>query len=198
MNQISTDQRGTITQIGNTMRVENALVEDVFTNNQRTGYVLISYAIPGANQMTFIELLRLNVVRNTSITNQLGTPICLCEIEKGMWVDAHFSAAMTRSIPPQSTASRIIVHAEPGVVNVTTDRVAGVDIQNRFLYTGNPNDINDQMRFVITNSTLILDRHGNVIPLRALRQGQMVRVDHANFQTASIPPQTTAFRVQII
>lgn len=198
MNQTSADQRGTISQFGNIMRVENALVEDVFTSSRRTGYVMISYAVPGSDQMIYIELLRLNVVRNTAITNQFGVPLCFCDIKKGMWVDAQFSAAMTRSIPPQSTAYWIVVHEEQEPVNVTTDRVTSVDISNRFLYTGNPNDINDQMRFIVSNSTVIFDQSGNIIPLSAIQPGQMVRVEHANFQTASIPPQTTAFRIQLL
>ena len=50
----------------------------------------------------------------------------------------------------------------------------------------------------MTDSTIILDRRGNRIQLENLRPGQMVRIEHATFQTASIPPQTTAFRVQVL
>jgi len=73
-----------------------------------------------------------------------------------------------------------------------------IDVNNNFLYTGNPNNVDSQIRFVIPNSTIISDQNGNPIDLDSLQQGQMVRVTHANFQTASIPPQTTAFHVQLI
>lgn len=56
----------------------------------------------------------------------------------------------------------------------------------------------DQMRFIVSDSTVMLDRRGNRINLRNLRPGMKVRVEHADFQTASIPPQTTAFRVQVL
>jgi len=105
---------------------------------------------------------------------------------------------MTRSIPPQSNAFRITVVGENEPSNVTVGRVLSTDINNNFLYTGRANSISSIMRFVITDATRILDRRGNRISLRNLRPGQTVRVEHATFQTASIPPQTTAFNVQII
>ncbi len=198
MDNTAADPRGTISQNSRIMHVENALVEEVFTNNRRTGYILISYGVEDQNDMIYIETLRLNVDRNTVIINQFGQELSLYELRKGMWIDADFSSAMTRSIPPQSTAYRIIVRADNPSVNVTTDRVAEVDVRNGFLYTGNPYDISDQMRFVVNNATVILDRNGNPMRLGALQPGQLVRVEHANFQTLSIPPQTTAFRIQLL
>lgn len=116
-----------------------------------------------------------------------------------MFVNAVFSSRMTRSIPSQSNAFLIITQRraqEP--VNVTTDRITAVDIPGSSIFTGNPNDINDQMRFIITDRTQITDRNGRSVGIRALRPGQLVRINHANFQTASIPPQTTAFQIQIL
>ncbi|MGF7146010.1 hypothetical protein HNQ56_004458 [Anaerotaenia torta] len=192
------DSRGTITQHGRNLRIENALVEEVFTNNRRTGNILISYRIDGQNGLARIETLRLNVDQATVITNQFDQELCLCEIRTGMWIDAEFSSAMTRSIPPQSAAYRIVVRGDSASVSVTTDRVVDVNARNRFLLTGNPYDTTDQIRFVVTNATSILDRNGRPIRLEAIRPGQMVRIEHANFQTASIPPQTTAFRIQLL
>lgn len=196
MNNID-DTRGTISQSGNIMRVDNALVEEVSSTSRNTGHLLISYAVPGSNGMISIELLRLNISRNTVITNSLGLPMCLCDIRKGMWIDGLFSSIMTKSNPPQANAFLIVARkqAQPSM-NVTTDRVAMVDVNNGFLYTGNPHNINTQMKFVITDNTIILNRNGIPIGLHLLRPGQLVRVNHANFQTASIPPQTTAFFVQ--
>ncbi|MBP6887197.1 MAG: hypothetical protein KBC20_03970 [Oscillospiraceae bacterium] len=66
------------------------------------------------------------------------------------------------------------------------------------LVTGHPSDINRQKRFVVTDDTVIRNRNGRLIPLGALRPGQRVEITHANFQTMSIPPQTTAFRIQVL
>lgn len=198
MDTANTGKRGTISQTGSILHIQNALVEDVYTSNSRTGYVLVSYALPGQKEMVFIELLRLNVSWDTILINQFGDPITLCSIRKGMWVNTEFSSAMTRSIPPQARAYRIVAIIENRLFRITTDAIVSVDAKNGFLYTGNPNDMTDQMRFVITNATEIMDLDGNLIPLTALQPGQVVRVEHANFQTASIPPQTTAFRIKVV
>lgn len=196
---MNNDNRGTISQQGNIMRVDNALVEEVYAHNRTTGHLLISYAVPKSNRMTSIELLRLNISRDAVILNSLGLRICLCDIRKGMWVDSIFSPIMTRSIPPQSNAFLVVARRDlQSSLSVTTDRIAMVDVNHNFLYTGNPNNINSQIRFVISDSTVISDRNGTPISLHTLRPGQMVRVTHSNFQTASIPPQTPAFHVQLL
>lgn len=197
---MANDPRGTIIQQGNLMRINNALVEESFCSNNSNGYIVVSYSVHRANNITMIEHIRLNLNRNTVILNAFGQRLCTCCINEGMWVNAVFSGRMTRSIPPQANALFITVtqrRPQPPSA-VTTDRIAYIDTDNRFLYTGNPNDISDQTRYVITGATTITDRNGRPVRLNNLRPGQMVRITHANFQTASIPPQTTAFHIQIL
>lgn len=192
------DPRGTIIQTGNVMRINNALVEEVSCANTNR-FIIISYAVPEANQTVTIQNIRLNINRNTTILDSFGRILNLCDIREGMWVNAIFSSRMTRSIPPQSNAYLIIVQRNnTAPVSVTTDRIASVDAANNILYTGNPRDINTQTRFIITNRTLITDRSGRPIRLGMLRPGQLVKITHANFQTASIPPQTTAYHIQLL
>ncbi|MBO5524338.1 MAG: hypothetical protein J5986_11795 [Roseburia sp.] len=197
---MNNDPRGTMTMQGNLMRIENAFVEEAFCSNPANGYLIVSYSQPDENNRNFIQTLRLNLNRNTVVMNTSGQRICLCCIREGMWINALFSSRMTRSIPPQSTAFFILAQrgtaAPPSVT--TTGRIAWVDTDNRFLYTGNPGNINTQTRYVITDTTSITNRFGNPIRLSALRPGQTVRITHANFQTASIPPQTTAFDIQLL
>lgn len=180
----------------NVITAENAFIESINTDN-RTGYVTISYGVMGDYCLINMQVVTLIVGRETIIRDQFGQALSFRDLREGMTVDAVFSANMTRSIPPQSRAFSITV-IENMNFNVTEDRVAFVDTANNFLYTGNPNDINSQMRFVITDSTVIRDRRGNRIRLSDLRPGDFVRVEHAIFQTMSIPPQTTAFNVQML
>ncbi|MGL6221877.1 MAG: hypothetical protein ACRC36_27885 [Lacrimispora sphenoides] len=198
MNDTTSGRRGTISQVGSILHIENALVEDVFTSNSRTGYVLVSYAAPGRNEMINIELLQLNVDWDTILINQFGDSISLCTVRKGMWINAEFSAAMTRSIPPQTKAFRIVAFLQMPAYRTTTDWIVSVDVANGFLVTGNPDDETDQMRFVVSRATEILDQNNNPIRFSSLQPGQLVRVEHANFQTASIPPQSTAYRIQLV
>jgi len=177
--------------------VQDALIEEIFADN-RTGYVTISYGVRGDFNMIHMNLVVLIVSRDTIIRDQSGRNLSFRDLREGMVVDAEFSSAMTSSIPPQSRAFRITVNNINRSSNVRVDKVLRVDTNNNFLFTGNANDISTQMRFVITNSTIILDRGGNRISLRNLRPGQTVRVEHASFQTPSIPPQTTAFSVRVL
>lgn len=197
---MNNDPRGTIVQQGNTLRIDNALVEEAFCLNNSTGNLLISYAMPEANMITSIQTLQLNINRNTIIVDSFGRNVNLCNIQAGMWINAIFSSRMTRSIPPQSNALMIIVQrqAQQNVPSVTTDRIAFVDLCNNFVYTGNPNNPNSQIRFVVSNTTPITDQFGRPIRINSLRPGQMVRVTHESFMTASIPPQTTALSIQLI
>ena len=180
----------------NVITAENAFIEDINIDN-RTAYVTISYGVLGDFNTINMEIVTLIVGRDTVIMDQLGQSMSIRDLREGMRVDAVFSAAMTRSIPPQSRAYRITVISDMQS-SFTEGRVLEVDPANRFLYTGIPFDIMSQTRFVITDATTIRDRRGRIIRLRDLSPGDFVRVEHANFMTMSIPPQTTAFDIQVI
>ena len=185
------------------INVEDAVIEEIFQDNN-VSYVTISYGVLGDFNTINMELVRLVVDRNTIIRDRRGRRMGVRDLRVGNVVDASFSTAMTRSIPPQSRAFSITLIREyvnpiqPGFPNIVEDRIMEVDRNNNFLITGNPFDMMSQMRFVVDNSTEIFDRRGNRIRLRDLRPGQMVRVEHADFMTMSIPPQTTAFRIWVI
>ena len=180
----------------NTITAENAFIEDINIDN-RTAYVTISYGVLGDFNTINMEIVTLIVGRDTVIMDQLGQSMSIRDLREGMRVDAVFSAVMTRSIPPQSRAYRITVISDMQS-SFNEGRVLEVDPANRFLYTGIPFDIMSQTRFVVTDATTIRDRRGRIIRLRDLSPGDFVRVEHANFMTMSIPPQTTAYDIQVL
>ncbi len=179
------------------IRTRGAIIEDISGSN-RAGKVTISYGVMGDFQIIHKEILVLIVNHNTIIRNRSGRSMTLQDLRIGMIVDVEYSSAMTRSLPPQSVAYNITVVGAIKAPNVKIGRVLSVDVTNRFFVTGEENDMSSQMRFVVSNETVIRDRRGNQIALRNLRIGQTVRVEHASFQTASIPPQTTAYLVQVM
>ncbi len=179
------------------IRTRDSVIEEIRTD-RNAGFVTISYGVMGDFNVLHMELVTLVVTRDTIIQDRSGRNLPFRDLREGMVVNAEFSSAMTKSIPPQARAFRIVVVNRNAVSDITVGRVLKVDLRNRFLYTGSANDRSSQMRFVITNSTLILDRNRNEISLRNIRVGQRVRVEHAKNQTFSIPPQSTAFVVQII
>ena len=197
MNRNSSGSQGMTYLSENIIHVENALIEEVATDTGRRGYVLISFQAGDDNNMIYMQEVRLNVAEETIIIDEEGRPLNLYAFKEGMRIDADISAAMTRSIPPQSYAYRIVLLHEKASV-ISTGRVVGVDIENGFLLTGNPYDINDQFIFTISSETEITDRNNNTISLEEIQPGQQVRVEHAIFQTLSIPPQSPAYRVKVI
>ena len=223
------DPLGFLFPLGNTMRINNAFVEEASCTNNSNGSILISYQEPGSNNITTIQNLRLNINRNTTVLNSFGQNMCICCLQRGMRVNVIAESRTTRSIPPQSNALFIMVQSgfpsRPPVQpqpprppfppqpprppfppqpprppqqpsSTTTGRIVQIDFNNNYVLTANPNNISDQTRFNVTNSTTFTNRFGAPIRFRSLRPGQMVRVTHANFSTLSIPPQTTAFNIQ--
>ncbi len=176
--------------------IQDGLIENIYRDD-RTGYVTISYSLSEDFDMN-MQIVTLIVSRGTRIRDQFGRHLRFQDLREGMIVDAVISSIMTRSYPPQSNAFIITVRNSEMPYDVTVDRIIEVDLDNSFLYTGDPYDMLDQMRFVVTDSTIILDNRDNMLELEDLRPGQMVRVEHAIFQTASIPPQTTAFLIQVL
>lgn len=178
---------------------QNALIENIFTRN-RIGFVTISYVEAGRNRIRNVRLVTLIVGNETRIIDQFGTPGSIRELKAGMIVNARFSAVMTRSNPPQSRASCIVIVKTSSSTLIEEGRVINVDEIGGFGYilTGNPRNPNRQMKYVVSKATKLRDNRGNRISLRRIRPGQIVRIERESFQTASIPPQTSAISVQII
>ncbi|SFR69842.1 hypothetical protein [Anaeromicropila populeti] len=181
----------------NVIYVRDALIEEVF-HDRNAGYVTISYGEIGNFNIVHIRVVQLLVGQTTIIQNRSGQSLLLRDLRKGMTVDAVFSNLMTASEPPQARAFEIIVWNEETHSNTVVDRVITVNTENHFFITGKANLPEKQIRFNVNPQTVLLDQRGNRICLCRIRAGQMVKVTHADFMTFSIPPQTTAYRVQIV
>lgn len=180
----------------NVFRVSSAVIQEI-TGGRNTALVTISYqnCIGCAGQSGSVRLV---VNQDTTILDERGRNIPAGELERGMTVDASFSSAMTRSIPPQSQAFFIRITGRAPAAQTTTGRILEVNTRGSFIVILRSQNPSSAVRFNLTDSTVILDPLGRRIPLSSLRPGFRVRVRHAAFRTASIPPQTTAFSVQII
>ena len=122
---MNTETRGTLSRRGNISQITNAFVEEVNAfSNTSTGYIIVSYAASPGQQSDNIQMLRLNINRNTVILDSSGQVISLSEIRPQTWINAVFSSAMTRSIHP-STGKCISDHgteAAPSNWNCNIDR----------------------------------------------------------------------------
>ncbi len=59
------------------------------------------------------------------------------------------------------------------------------------------NNINTYIRLVVSDKTLILNEECNEIQVSDLNIGNCIFVYHSNAMTASIPPQTNAFIIEV-
>lgn len=180
----------------NVIRVFSALIEDI-ARDRGAVFVTISYT-NCAGCGTPSDTVRLVVNQSTDIYDEQGRNIRPNELERGMTIDASFSSAMTRSIPPQAQAFFIRITERPVQSVTTTGRIAEVNSRNNFIIVLTSQNPSSAIRFHILPDTVILDLFGRRTRLLALRPGFRVRVEHASFMTAGIPPQTTAFTVQVI
>lgn len=179
----------------NSIHVTDALIQSV-TTDRGTAFVTIEYNDCAACQkQTQVTLI---VTQNTRILDERGRSIRSGDLEPGMRIDATFSENMTRSIPVQTQAFQIRIRSRQPVFATTIGRILEVNTREQFIRTisdANPTSI---IRFNILPETRILDPIGRRISLSNLFPGLRVRVEHATFMTASLPPQSPAYTIRII
>lgn len=181
----------------NTMlHISNGLIEDIDSDRNNT-LVTISYT-ECANCNRRDQRVRLVVGNNTVIFDESGNRIRARDLRTGMMVNATFSSAMTRSIPPQANAYMIRVVGRPMQDIVTEGRIVDVNRRNRSFILVSDGNRSSVIQFNVPNDARILNSAGRPMDFSNLVPGLRVRVRHATFMTASIPPQTTAFEVRVI
>lgn len=178
------------------ININNARIQEI-TRDRGTTFVTVTYRARIDNR-SVEQTVRLVVNSRTVILNERGRRIQASELSRGMIIDATISDAMTRSIPPQATAFVIRIERRNQADNFTTGRILDINRKNRNFTTISDGNLSSTVRFNVTNDTMFFNRMGRRIEFQDLRQGMRVRVRHANFMTASIPPQTTAFEVRVL
>ncbi|MBR1865663.1 MAG: hypothetical protein IJ801_04075 [Lachnospiraceae bacterium] len=178
------------------INVLDAVIDEI-TTNRNTTLVTITYrSCPTCKEPK--QTVTLIIGPETALRNEHGGSVRVNELREGMVIHASFSPTMTRSNPPQAQAFLLIIVKRPETRETTIGRIAEVNPRNDFLVVIQNQNPSSAIRFHISQETVILDPIGRRIPLSRLRPGLRVRVEHASFMTASIPPQTTAFTVQVI
>jgi len=174
----------------------NGTIENI-TAERGTTLALVTYMGRLGNQRDE-QTVRLVVGPRTVILNTRGEPIPASALRERMTINASFSSAMTRSIPPQATAYLIRIVGRPMPDNITIGRILDINRNNRSFTTMTDRDFSTVIRFNTSDNTRFFDRFGRPIEFSRLNPGMRVRVRHANFMTASLPPQTTAFEVRVL
>lgn len=176
-------------------QITNGTIEEIAAGRNGS-FVLVSYRdCPNCGRDNEI---RLNISGNTVIMDEGSNQIPLGDLSVGMTVNAAFSNATTRSIPPQSAAYVIQVVGRPRDEHVTVGRIVDVDRRGRSFTTISDGNLSTVIRFNLADDAQILNGMGRPMNFANLVPGLPVRVRHANFMTMSIPPQTTAFEVRVV
>ncbi|MBD5097269.1 MAG: hypothetical protein HDT40_09825 [Lachnospiraceae bacterium] len=178
------------------INVFNASIDDIFSD-QWNRFVTISYnecvrCVNNVNRVTLI------VDNNTLIIDQWGNTVTANRLRRGMTINASFSAAMTRSIPPQALAYTIQLLNSTPSYNTTEGRIINVNHANRYITVLANSNMSPIIRFNIAPDVIIMTPFSRTANISSLMPGMRVRITHATFMTASIPPQTTAYRIQIM
>ena len=180
----------------NVLRVFSAVIEEI-SRDRNTTLVTIAYNdCIGCGRSS--GSVRLVVNQDTTIQDERGRNIRAGELRRGMSVDASFSSTMTRSIPPQAQAYFIRMVRRENQTLTSTGRLIDVNTRNNFIMVLQGQNPTLAVRYNVSPSTVILDVFGRRTSLSSLIPGFRVRIEHASFMTASIPPQTTAFTIQMI
>lgn len=177
-------------------QVTNARIERV--ESGRNGSFVVVSGGECTNCGNANETLRLNVGENTLILDENGNRIPLTNLRNGMIVNAAFSLATTRSIPPQASAYIIQIVRRRTNDETTVGRIVNINRQNRSFTTISDGNLSTVIQFNVPEDAVILNVFGRPMNFSNLVPGLRVRVRHASFMTASIPPQTTAFEIRVI
>lgn len=179
-----------------TINISNGVIKEINSENNTT-FITISYSTcDRCNGST--ETLKLVVSNNTIILDELGNPVSTSTLQIGMTINAIVSSSTTRSIPPQSNAFLIQIVNRPMNQNNYTGRIINIDRENRNFTAINDGNLSSTIRFNVPMNTRIFDMFGRPISFNRLMPGMRVRVRHADFMTASIPPQTTALEIRVV
>lgn len=176
--------------------ISDGRIENI-TRDGNTTLVTVSYQdCINCNRRN--ETVRLAIGRNTRILDEFGNTIPPFALEEDMTVNATFSSAMTRSIPPQSNAFMIQIIERPVSNNIAVGRIIEINrAQRQFTLIRNGN-LSSAIRFNVPMNAKIFDIFGRPTNFSSLIPGLRVQVRHASFMTASIPPQTTALEIRMI
>ena len=181
--------------------IEKASIKSVNPENKQVTI------LPDGLEDVYTNYIILNIDDSSVLTNA-GAPIKLTDLTEGMTVSVTHSTAMTRSLPPQTTAYSInVLETEnPVLENVTLEDVQIVEVKKTdFGYdvvvgkNASPEDIGSQTIIHVNEDTVIRhEKNKRLYTPEDLEKGMKVKVVHSPIMTLSLPGQTLGFEIVIL
>ena len=178
------------------INISNGTIMEI-SRDRGTFFVTVTYKNSSENRKDE-QTVQLVVTARTIVLDENGGLLPASSLKEGMRINASFSSAMTRSIPPQASAYIVQITRNRPQENVTIGRILEISPQTNSFTTIRDLNPSSVIRFNVSENTRIFDRMGRPVSFSRLFPGLRVRVRHAAFMTASIPPQTTAIEVQLL
>ena len=177
-------------------RISNATIEEI--SRDRNNTLLTAVYRERKNNRGEEQRIRMVAGPGTVVVNRNGARGMISDITVGTMVNAIVSEAATRSIPPQAEAFFIEIVKEGMDKSTTIGRIIDIDRTGRTITTISDGDFTSIIKFNIPENIPIMNRMGREMDFNALFPGMRVEIQHGNFMTASIPPQTTAYEIKVL
>ncbi|CAH2212058.1 stalk domain-containing protein [Tepidibacter aestuarii] len=132
--------------------------------------------------------INFNITDKTVIVNEAEQKLTSDALTKGADVEVYYGNIMTMSLPPITSAKKIVVKGVYTMTgNVKTIQKNSILVEGEGLY--------DQIKFNITDETKIVDKEGKELSKSDIKEGSKVVAYHGGAMTRSLPPITNATKI---
>ena len=140
-------------------------------------------------------------IADNTVIEANGKAASISDIKPGMMLGVEYAAEMTASIPPQTTAVKIILEnlpADAADENAALTYAGKItEIDGDRVTIGDPRSA-DSLCLIVSNDTRIYHaRNKRIYRLDDLEVGMEISGTHSEVVTMSIPAQTVAKTIQI-
>lgn len=174
--------------------ISNAVVQKISTEANDTLLLTILYKITDSNKKIVENTMNLVVDNNTEIVNQFGIKTVKSALKTGMVLNIEHSKTVT------AYCNSIDIVREYKDSEIKEANIIEKNIYNdiAYLLIGNPEKVNEQIKLVLSDKTILKDQDGNNITYEQLKVGQKIRAEYSLAMTRSLPAQAQAYSIQII
>lgn len=180
--------------------ISNAVVQKISAEANDTLILTILYKLTDSNKKIVENTMNLVVDNNTQIVNQFGVKTVKSALKTGMVLDIEHSKAVTKGKTIQAYCNSIDIVKEYKDSETKEANIIEKNIYNdiAYLLIGNPEKVNEQIKLVLSDKTMLKDQDGNNITYEQLKVGQKIRAEYSLAMTRSLPAQAQAYSIQII
>ncbi len=174
--------------------ISNAVVQKISADANDTLLLTILYKVTDTSNKIVENTMNLVVDNNTEIVNQFGVKTVKSALKTGMVLNVEHSNAVT------AYCISIDIVREYEDSEIKEANIIEKNIYNNIAYVliGNPEKVNEQIKLVLSDKTMLKDQDGNNITYEQLKVGQKIRAEYSLAMTRSLPAQAQAYSIQII